>query len=63
MTRPISMDLRERAMAQLAEGQSVRQVAAVLEVAPSSVVKWSQRPRASGRPAPTCCSCRPAART
>ncbi len=28
MTRPISMDLRERAMARLADGQSVRQVAA-----------------------------------
>ena len=52
MTRPISMDLRERAMARLAEGQSVRQVAAALEVALSSVVKWSQRLRATGSCAP-----------
>ena len=52
MTRPISIDLRERAMARLAEGQSVRQVAAALQVAPSSVVKWSQRLRATGSCAP-----------
>ena len=52
MTRPISMDLRERAMARLAAGQSVRQVAAALGVAPSSVVKWSQRLRATGSCAP-----------
>ena len=52
MTRPNSMDLRERAMARLAAGQSVRQVAAALGVAPSSVVKWSQRLRATGSCAP-----------
>jgi putative transposase len=42
------MDLRERAMARLAAGESVRVVAAALRVAPSSVVKWSQRLRATG---------------
>ena len=52
MTRPISMDLRERATTRLASGQSVRQAAAALEVAPSSVVKWSQRLRATGSCAP-----------
>ena len=52
MTRPISMDLRERAMSRLAAGQSVRQVAVTLGVAPSSVVKWSQRLRATGSCAP-----------
>ena len=52
MTRPISMDLRERAMARLGLGQSVRQVAAALDVAPSSVVKWSQRFRSTGSFAP-----------
>ena len=52
MTRAISMDLRERAMVRLAEGQSVRQVASALDVAPSSVVKWSQRLRATGSCAP-----------
>ena len=47
------MDLRERAMARLERGESVRQVAAALDVAPSSVVKWSQRQRETG-------SCTPA---
>jgi putative transposase len=36
-------------MARLAEGWSVRAVAAALSVSPSSVVKWSQRLRATGR--------------
>lgn len=52
MGRAISMDLRERAMARLAKGESVRQVAAALDVAPSSVVKWSQRFRVTGSCAP-----------
>ncbi len=52
MGRAISMDLRERAMARLAKGESVRKVAAQLDVAPSSVVKWSQRLRATGSAAP-----------
>ena len=52
MTRAISMDLRARAMARVASGQSVRQVAAALDVAPSSVVKWSQRFRVTGSFAP-----------
>jgi len=46
------MDLRERAMARLERGESVRRVAAALDVAPSSVVKWSQRLRATGSCAP-----------
>lgn len=52
MGKAISMDLRERAMARLAAGQSVRRVASALDVAPSSVVKWSQRLRATGSCAP-----------
>ena len=52
MSRAISMDLRERAMARLDEGQTVRKVAEALSVAPSSVVKWSQRRRATGSCAP-----------
>ena len=48
MAKPCSMDLRERAMARLDAGQSVRVVAAAVSVAPSSVVKWSQRRRATG---------------
>ncbi len=52
MGKALSMDLRERAMARLAAGESVRQVASALDVAPSSVVKWSQRLRATGSCAP-----------
>lgn len=52
MARALSMDLRERAVARLAAGESVRTVAAALSVAPSSVVKWSQRLRATGSVAP-----------
>jgi len=50
--KALSMDLRERAMARLSGGESVRQVAAALDVAPSSVVKWSQRLRETGSCAP-----------
>ena len=46
------MDLRERAMARLAGGQSVRRVASALDVAPSSVVKRLHRLRSTGRCAP-----------
>jgi transposase len=52
MSRPISMDLRERAMALVDRGETVRQVAAALSVAPSSVVKRNQRRRATGSLAP-----------
>ncbi len=52
MAEPISMDLRERAMARLDRGETVRQVAAALSVAPSSVVKWNQRRRRTGSVAP-----------
>jgi transposase-like protein len=43
MTKPLSMDIRERAMARLDAGESVRRIAEALSVAPSSVVKWSLR--------------------
>jgi transposase len=46
------MDLRERAVARIAAGESVRKVARALSVAPSSVVKWTQRLRATGSVAP-----------
>ena len=48
MARPYSMDLRERAVARIEAGESVRSVAEALSVSPSSVVKWSQRLRATG---------------
>jgi putative transposase len=46
------MDLRERALSRIAAGESVRAIASALSVAPSSVVKWSQRYRATGSVAP-----------
>lgn len=52
MTKPLSMDIRDRAMARLDAGETVREVAEALSVAPSSVVKWSQRLRATGSAAP-----------
>ena len=52
MTKPLSMNIRERAMTCLDAGETVRDVAEVLNVAASSVVKWSQRRRAAGSAAP-----------
>ena len=52
MTRALSMDLRERAMARLEKGETYRQVASALQVAVSSVVKWSRRKRETGSCAP-----------
>lgn len=52
MTRPLSNDLRKRAIAALKDGESCRSVAARFGVAVSSVVKWSQRYRATGSVAP-----------
>lgn len=48
MVRPYSLDLRERAVRRVQAGESVRSVAAALSVSVSSVVKWSQRFRATG---------------
>ena len=52
MTRPLSNDLRERVVAAVRSGQSCRAVAVRFGVAVSSVVKWSQRLRATGSVAP-----------
>jgi len=48
MTRPYSNDLRERAMARVAAGETIRVVAAALRISPSCVSKWSGRLRATG---------------
>ena len=48
MTRPFSNDLRERVVAAVSGGESCRTVAARFGVSVSSVVKWSQRYRATG---------------
>ena len=52
MPKAYSLDLRERAVSRVLAGESVRSVAAVLNVSVSSVVKWSQRYRATGSVAP-----------
>ncbi len=52
MTRPYSNDLRERVVAAVAAGQSCRIVAERFDIAVSSVVKWSQRYRATGSVSP-----------
>jgi len=52
MAKPYSMDLRERAMARVAAGESARTVAVVLQVSVSSVIKWAQRQRRTGSAAP-----------
>jgi transposase len=52
MTRPLSNDLRERVVAAVLAGERCRSVAARFGVAVSSVVKWSQRHRATGSVAP-----------
>ena len=52
MTAPLSNDLRERVVAAVNSGESCRSVAARFGVAVSSVVKWSQRHRATGSIAP-----------
>jgi transposase len=48
MGRPYSLDLRERVVAAVAGGQTCRSVAATFGVSVASVVKWSQRYRATG---------------
>jgi transposase len=53
MTRPLSNDLRERVVAAVRNGESCRAVASRFGVAVSSVVKWSQRQRATGSVAPS----------
>lgn len=52
MAGPLSMDLRERAMARLEAGESTWAVARALGIAPSTVVKWSHRKRDTGSVAP-----------
>ena len=52
MPKPYSMDLRQRAMARLAEGETSYEVAEALRIAVSSVIKWAARSRQYGSPAP-----------
>lgn len=48
MPKPYSDDLRERVAASVSSGRSCRETAALFGVSVASVVKWSQRQRASG---------------
>lgn len=48
MARAYSLDLRERVVAAVVAGESCRQVASTFAVSVASVVKWSQRFRATG---------------
>jgi putative transposase len=52
MARPLSVDLRERVVAAGLAGETCRSVAARFGISVSSVVKWSQRLRATGSVAP-----------
>jgi len=52
MGRAYSNDLRERVLARILSGGSVRSVAALFSISPSTVVKWSQRYRRTGSVAP-----------
>lgn len=51
MARAYSLDLRNRVVVAVENGQPCRAVAATFGVSIASVVKWSQRYRATGSPA------------
>lgn len=48
MARPYSLDLRERVVGSVTAGRTCRETAALFGVSVASVVKWSQRFRATG---------------
>ena len=52
MTAPYSLDLRERALARKASGETNREIAAALKISPSCVSKWTTRQRETGSLAP-----------
>lgn len=52
MTAPYSIDLRERALARKAAGETNREIAAALQISPSCVSKWTKRKRETGSLAP-----------
>jgi transposase len=54
MTKPYSMDLRERAVAAVEAGQSRRAVARLFRVGISTVIRWVQRQKSTGS-----CAARP----
>jgi len=52
MTAPYSIDLRERALARKATGETNREIAAALSISPSCVSKWTKRKQETGSLAP-----------
>ncbi len=52
MGRPLSMDLRERAMARVEAGETMVRVALALGVSRSGILKWAARKKATGSVAP-----------
>lgn len=48
MTRPYSEDIRERALARADGGETVRSIAAALQISPSCVTKWKNLRRETG---------------
>ena len=49
MTKGYSKDLRERAVVMVEEGESRREVARVLNLAPSTAVRWLDRVEQNGQ--------------
>ncbi len=52
MTAPYSIDLRSRALARKAAGETHREIAAALRISASCVSKWVRRERETGSLAP-----------
>ena len=52
MTKPYSEDLRKRALARAYGGETLRSIAAALEISPSCVSKWRKLGRETGELTP-----------
>ena len=48
MARAYSLDLRQRVVTMVSDGETARAVASAFDVSVASVVKWAQRARATG---------------
>lgn len=52
MTRPYSIDLRERVLRRVEKGETIRSVAEAFGISPSCVSKWGRLKRSTGDVAP-----------
>lgn len=52
MAKPYSMDLRRRALARVARGESASAAARALDLGESTVIRWVARQKATGGVAP-----------